>query len=134
MIGRLIVRHHRRVVVAMTTPNRAQSSLAEHWPTWPRRFIALQQPPTPGPDGLPLDPAIDSAFMSPPTIIASSVDALHILTGSSWLCAGVSVTIALRIALLPTSLRATLLQTLLRIIAPEAMLRFRKARDALLSR
>lgn len=131
MSGRLALRHLRRPLAVST---RAHSTLAAHWPKWPRQYIQLQQPATPGPDGLPLDPAIDSALMSPPTIIASTVDALHIVTGSSWLAAGVAVTLALRLALLPTSLRATLLQTVLRTIAPEAMLRFRYARDALLSR
>lgn len=81
-----------------------------------------------------MDPAIESDLMSPPTLVAALIDAVHVVSGASWLVAGVATTIALRCALLPTSMRGTLLQTMLRSLAPEATLRFRAARDSFLKR
>jgi membrane protein insertase Oxa1/YidC/SpoIIIJ len=116
---------------------RSQSTIASHWPQWPRRWIDYQQPEAMSASAAAqtgVDPAIETDFMSPPTIIASLVDATHLVTGSSWLVAGVATTLALRIALLPTSMRGTLLQTMLRTLGPEATVRFRGAREAFLKR
>jgi membrane protein insertase Oxa1/YidC/SpoIIIJ len=98
----------------------------------------LPAPPSAGAPPAPLkdmvDPAIDSSLFSPPTVIAAMVDSAHVLTGCSWLAAGVATTLLLRTALVPLSVRGLVLQHQLRILTPEAMLRLRKIGDALVAR
>jgi hypothetical protein len=126
-----------RRAARVRTWTRAQSTVASLWPQWPSRWLAYQRPDAVSAQAalqVGVDPAIDADVMSPPTLIAALIDAAHIVSGASWLAAGVGVTLALRCALLPTSMRGTLLQTMLRTLTPEATVRFRGARDAFLKR
>ena len=105
--------------------------LGDAWPKWPDKWLPHTATRLGGDVG---DPAIDSTLFSPPTLVATLVDSLHVVSGCSWFVAGVSATLLLRAALLPVGVRALVLQHQLRILSPEAMLRLRHTRDALLSR
>lgn len=112
-----------------------RSYIADVWPKWPEKWLPAAPPraPIPGLDAL-TDPAIDSAFVTPPTLVAALVDSLHVVAGCSWFAAGVATTLLLRAALVPMSLRGMVLQHQLRILSPEALLRLRHVRDAFMTR